>query len=84
MTDRATARQLLDRVLTVADLIGLPEVHVWAAAEALPYLAVAAGGVKDLPEGFQLRETSEWPAHIVEGGLTWLSCDLPGDLAAMG
>ena len=84
VTDKATACQSLNRVITVADLIGLLEVHVWAEAEALPYLAVAAAGIKDLPEGFQLREISERPVGIVEEGLTWLSRDLMRDLAAVG
>lgn len=84
VTDKATACQSLNRVITVADLIGLLEVHVWAEAEALPYLAVAAAGIKDLPEGFQLREISERSVGIVEEGLTWLSRDLLRDLAAVG
>lgn len=76
VTDRVTARQLIDTVLTVAELIHLPEVHVWAEAEALPLLAAAAAGIKDLPEGFQLRQVAERPAEVAEGGLTWLSLDV--------
>ncbi|QGU04218.1 hypothetical protein [Corynebacterium comes] len=76
VTDKVTARQLIDRVITVAELIALPEVHVWADAEALPLLAAAAAGIKDLPEGFQLRQIAEKPLAVAEGGLTWLSRDL--------
>lgn len=76
VSDRATARQLIDRVLAVADLINLPEVHVCAEAEALPLLAAAAAEIKDLPEGFQLHQIVERPVDAAEGGLVWLSRDL--------
>lgn len=76
VADIATARQLFGRVIEVADMIQLSEVHIWAQADALPLLAVAAAEIKDLPEGFQLREVAERPVEVVEGGLAWLSCDL--------
>lgn len=76
VTDIATARQLLGRVIEVADMIQLSEVHVWARAEALPLLAVAAGEIENLPESFQLREVADRPVEVVEGGLAWLSPDL--------
>ena len=82
VTDRDAARQLIDRVIAVADLIGFPEVQVWAEAEALPHLAAAAAGIEELPEGFQLRQIADRPVDIVEGGLTWLTPDRLGDLTA--
>ncbi|WP_164546500.1 hypothetical protein [Corynebacterium hylobatis] len=54
-------------MITVAGLIGLTGVHVWAETEALPHLAVVAAGIRDLPEGFQLRQISERPVDIMEG-----------------
>lgn len=74
--DIAVARQLLDQVLAVAALIDLQEIPVWAGADTLPLLAVAAAGIRDLPDGFQLRQVAGRPAVSVGGGLTWLSRDL--------
>ena len=74
--DIAVARQLLDQVLAVAALIDLQEIPVWAGADTLPLLAVAAAGIRDLPDGFQLRQVADRPAVSVGGGLTWLSRDL--------
>ncbi|AGF71226.1 hypothetical protein [Corynebacterium halotolerans] len=74
--DADTAAELIDGVITAAGLLALPEVHVWADGETLPLLAVAAGDIPELPEGFQLRQLDA-DSHEVfaeEGeGTTWLT-----------
>lgn len=74
--DATTAGELIDGVLIAAGLLALPEVHVWADGETLPLLAVAAGDIPELPEGFQLRQldADSQGAFAEEAeGTTWLT-----------
>jgi len=79
VTDKAAARHLIDTVIAMVDHHHLPQVHVWAEADALPLLAAAAAEVKDLPEGFQLRQIPDTPVDIVEGSLR--AATRPGEAA---
>lgn len=78
--DADAADELIDGVVTAARLLDLPEVHVWAEGAALPLLAVAAGQIDELPEGFQLRqldpvEGAEDLPDESDDGATWLTYD---------
>lgn len=47
---------LIVGVITAAGLLGMPETHIYAPAELMPQLAVAAAEVDNIPEQFQLHE----------------------------
>ncbi len=84
VVDSDTAGDLIDGVVTAARLLDLPEVHIWATGDALPMLAVAAGMIDELPEGFQLRQLNADAGNDATGalvdenddeGATWLTYD---------
>lgn len=50
----AAANELIAGLIAAASLLKLTEVHIWAVAESLPRLAVAASGIDKLPEAFRL------------------------------
>lgn len=48
--------ELLNGAVSAARLLGLSDLLLYASAEQLPDLAVAAAEISDIPEGFQLRQ----------------------------
>lgn len=47
---------LIVGLITAAGLLGMPETHIFAPAELMPQLAVAAGEMDNIPEEFQLHQ----------------------------
>ncbi|MGD7003450.1 hypothetical protein [Corynebacterium halotolerans] len=79
--DDAAARDLIEGVIATVNLLDLPEIHVWAEAADLPLLAVAAAGIAELPEGFQLNQVDAATGGIRETATTWLSYESVVQLA---
>ncbi|MGD7002306.1 hypothetical protein [Corynebacterium halotolerans] len=58
--------ELVSGAVTATRLLALPELYLFASAEQLPGLAMAAATVDDIPEGFQLCQLDAESGEMVD------------------